>query len=172
MLYGLYQASFSIKLSGIKFPKKSLSNVLYVDSINKWKLRKSKKSLLKTTCTSQVSIPEQPGLIIETIEYSPDFLKLKFKSYLPPFLSDEYKSLCCYVVNFFKHTNYQIVHTTYSLSKWSNYPFFIFLCPKIVSVKNPNTLNSPNSIRKILAMFFEKPNPKTCVFYLKNLTTV
>ena len=64
---------------------------------------------------SQVFIPKhckQPGLIIETIEYSPDFLKLKFKSYLPSFLSDEYKSLCCYVVNFFKHTNYQIVHTT------------------------------------------------------------
>ena len=40
----------------------------------------------------------------------------------------------------------------YSLSKWSNYPFFIFLCPKIVSMKIPNTLNYSNSIRKILAM--------------------
>ena len=28
----------------------------------------------------------------------------------------------------------------YSLSKWSNYPFFIFLCPKIVSVKKTKHL--------------------------------
>ena len=44
----------------------------------------------------------------------------------------------------------------YSLSKWSNYPFIIFLCPKIefkqYPWKKPNTLNYPNSIRENLAM--------------------
>ena len=45
---------------------------------------------------------------------------------------------------------------SYSLSKCSNYPLFIFLCPKIESKqypwKKPNTLNYPNSIRENLAM--------------------
>ena len=65
----------------------------------------------------------------------------------------------------------------YSLSKWSNYPFFIFLCPKIVSVKIPNTLNYPNSIRKILAMsqnFFENiaKSKNLCFFLHKNIFTL
>ena len=45
---------------------------------------------------------------------------------------------------------------SYSLSKCSNYPLFIFLCPKIESKKYPwkktESLNYPNSIWEILAM--------------------
>ena len=43
---------------------------------------------------------------------------------------------------------------TYSLSKCSNYPLFIFLCPKIESKqsKKPNTFNYQNNICEILAM--------------------
>ena len=52
---------------------------------------------------------------------------------------------------------------TYSLSKCSNYPLFIFLCPKIESKqypwKKPNTLNYPNSIQEILAMRGKKKSP-------------
>ena len=60
---------------------------------------------------------------------------------------------------------------TNSLSMWSNYPFFIFLCPKIVSV------NYPNSIGKILAtsqnfsMFFENiaKSKNVCFLFHKNI---
>ena len=44
----------------------------------------------------------------------------------------------------------------YSLSMWSNYSVFIFLCPKIVSKQYPwkktESPNYPNSIWEILAM--------------------
>ena len=48
---------------------------------------------------------------------------------------------------------------TYSLSKWSNYPFFIFLCSKlefiyIASMKKIESQNYPNSIREILSRVF------------------
>ena len=81
----------------LNFPKRLYQTYFMLTaSINE--NQENLKSLKNLKTTSQVSIPEhckQPGLIIETIEYSPDFLKLKFKSYLPPFLRDEYKSLCC-----------------------------------------------------------------------------
>ena len=52
------------------------------------------------------------------------------------------------------------MNQTYSLSKCSNYPLFIFLCPKIESKQNPfkkpNSLNYPNKIQEILAMCGKK----------------
>ena len=51
---------------------------------------------------------------------------------------------------------YKMIFFTYSLSKCSNYPLFIFLCPKIESKNYPwkktESLNYPNSIWEILAM--------------------
>ena len=43
-----------------------------------------------------------------------------------------------------------------SLSKWSNYPFFIFLCPKKLSKQNPRkkkSLNYPNTIPEFFSEF-------------------
>ena len=65
--------------------------------------------------------------------------------------------------------HYDVLYPLYS---GSNYPLFIFLCPKIESKqypwKKPNTLNYPNKIQKILAMWGKKQSPTT--IHEKNLT--
>ena len=75
------------------------------------------------------------------------------------------------------------MNCTISLSMWSNYPFFIFLCPKIVSVKKPPWtiqivsvtfwLSPKNFLRfsKSKNFFLLHKNIFTLVFFDKNLIT-